>query len=235
MKNINKSMTLAGLIALCALPSLCHAAIHLEAQLDGVASHAAAISFEIRDLRGPLGIIRVKPGWDGIARFNLDLPDDQPYCIKVAGYTSDAILEGDTTCRLRFMPGDVNGDNSVDLTDYSMLAKCYNTEWGDEQYLESADFDGDGTIDIADYALLSEHFGLRGAVPVPFVPFAYPGDIDGDGMVGNSDFKIIEMSWEASPKDENYDEAADLNQDGWIDIADYAILSQAWGSVYPAR
>lgn len=46
--------------------------------------------------------------------------------------------------------------------------------------------------------------------------------------------KVLENSYGSSFKDANFDATADLNQDGWIDIADYAILSHAWGSVYPA-
>ena len=71
-------------------------------------------------------------------------------------------------------------------------------------------------------------------IPAAFVPYPYPGDIDGDGLVGMADFKVLEKSYGSSSKDANFDASADLNQDGWIDIADYAILSHAWGSVYPA-
>lgn len=45
--------------------------------------------------------------------------------------------------------------------------------------------------------------------------------------------KVLENSYGSSSKDANFYASADLNQDGWIDIADYAILSQAWGSIYP--
>lgn len=305
MKKLNQTMTLVGLTALCALPSICTASIHVEAQLDSVASSADAVAFEIRDLRGPLGIVMVKPSIDGTFRFSLNLPSGQPYCIKAAGFTSDAIIESDddVTCRMRLMPGDVNGDNAVDAIDLAMLSDCYGSESGDSAYREAADFNGDGAIDIADYALLSEHFGMRGSVPAYFVklpvpgdingdgavnfsdlrllakawgtswkdrryneaadlnhdgwidiadyaifsthfaprgkapaavPFPYPGDINGDGVVGTADFKILENSYGASSKDGNYDASADLNQDGSIDIADYAILSAAWGAVYPA-
>ncbi len=305
MKNINQTLSLSAIVALLALPALCPAAINVEAELDGVALQAEAVAFQIRDLRGPLGIVMVKPGVDGTFRFSLELPSGQPYCIKAVGFTSDAIMasDEDMTCRMRLMPGDVNGDNAVDAIDLAMLSDCYGSESGDSAYREAADFNGDGAIDIADYALLSEHFGMRGSVPAYFVklpvpgdingdgavnftdlrllakawgtswkdrryneaadlnhdgwidiadyaifsmhfaprgkapaavPFPYSGDINGDGVVGTADFKILETSYGASSKDGNYDSSADLNQDGWIDIADYAILSAAWGAVYPA-
>ncbi len=237
MKNIKKTFTFTAFAALFAMTTQASASTRIEIELDGVASQADSIPVIVRGQDGPLGIVLVKPAHDGLIRFELDLPLDQPYCIKIPGFTSDAMFEAglDGTCRLRLIPGDVDGDNLVGFEDFLILSKCYGTSSKDANYLESADFNGDGFIDIADYALLSSNYGMRGSVPGSFVPWPYPGDIDGDGVVGMGDFKVLEKSWGATIKDSHFDESADLNQDGSIDIADYAILSHAWGSVYPAH
>lgn len=228
MKNINQTLSLSAIVALLALPALSPAAINVQAELDGVAPQAEAVAFEIRDIRGPLGIVMVKPGVDGTFRFTVDLPSGKPYCIKAAGFTSDAMIESDEdmTCRMRLMPGDVNGDNAVDAIDMALLSNCYGSESGDGAYLEAADFNGDGAIDIGDYALLSEHFGMRGSVPASFVKLPVPGDIDGNGAVNLIDLRLLAKAWGTSWKDSRYNEAADLNHDGWIDMADYAIFSK---------
>lgn len=52
--------------------------------------------------------------------------------------------------------GDIDGDNSVDIGDYSILSAVY----GSTSVL--GDLNGDGFVDIADYAILSQNFGLNG-------------------------------------------------------------------------
>lgn len=51
--------------------------------------------------------------------------------------------------------GDVNGDNSVDIADYSLLSG----DWG---LGTVGDLNGDGDTDIGDFAILSSRFGLDG-------------------------------------------------------------------------
>lgn len=48
-------------------------------------------------------------------------------------------------------------------------------------------------------------------------------DLDGDGIVGNSDLAICLGAWGTA------DPLADLNQDGVVDLADISILLGAWG------
>lgn len=57
------------------------------------------------------------------------------------------------------LAGDINGDNMVDMTDFSLLRELYGSR--DER----ADLNQDGAVDILDFALLKSNFGLQGASP----------------------------------------------------------------------
>lgn len=236
MKKINNTIIVSAFATLLAMSAQASASTQVEIELEGVASQADALPILVRGQDGPLGIVHVKPDQDGVLRFEVDIEPGSAYCIKVPGFTSEALLatKDADVCRMRLMAGDIDGDNFVGFADFKLLLMAYGSSLKDDNYLESADFNGDGAIDIADYAIMSSNYGMRGSIPAAFVPYPYPGDIDGDGLVGMADFKVLEKSYGSSSKDANFDASADLNQDGWIDIADYAILSHAWGSVYPA-
>lgn len=58
--------------------------------------------------------------------------------------------------------GDIDGDNIIDLNDYSALSMAYGSCECDPNYLFAADLNRDGCVDIADYAILSLNFGRAG-------------------------------------------------------------------------
>jgi hypothetical protein len=58
--------------------------------------------------------------------------------------------------------GDIDGDNHVDIGDYSELSTAFGSQPGDGNWNANADLDGDGEINIGDYAILSAEFGLDG-------------------------------------------------------------------------
>ena len=62
--------------------------------------------------------------------------------------------------------GDYNGDNLVDISDYSALLLAFGSL---TSALPSADqlldFNQDDTVDIADYSIVVENFGVAGAAP----------------------------------------------------------------------
>ena len=52
--------------------------------------------------------------------------------------------------------GDLDGNNVVDLGDFSMLATAWSTS------NPAADLDGNGWVDLDDYFLLAQHWGAQG-------------------------------------------------------------------------
>lgn len=61
--------------------------------------------------------------------------------------------------------GDVNGDNEVGPTDFSILAGAFGTFLGDSGYVANADLNEDGEVGPADFAILAANFGEFGDAP----------------------------------------------------------------------
>jgi len=59
--------------------------------------------------------------------------------------------------------------------------------------------------------------------------FTIPGDADGDGYVGSSDFSILAGAYGTSVGDPAYDERADFNHDGYLGSADFSVLAGNYG------
>jgi len=55
------------------------------------------------------------------------------------------------------LPGDVNCDCAVDMSDIMLVAARWNTSVGDDDYNQAYDLDGDGDIDIVDIMLVAVH------------------------------------------------------------------------------
>jgi len=58
--------------------------------------------------------------------------------------------------------GDVNGDNTINLTDFSQLSSSYGASTGGAAFLAGADLDGSGTVDLSDFSILSTNYGKTG-------------------------------------------------------------------------
>jgi hypothetical protein len=58
--------------------------------------------------------------------------------------------------------GDVNDDNTVSLTDFSILATTFNRTSGQPGYDTRADLNGDGAVTLADFSLLASNFNEVG-------------------------------------------------------------------------
>ncbi|MGD0496597.1 MAG: PQQ-binding-like beta-propeller repeat protein [Candidatus Bathyarchaeia archaeon] len=56
------------------------------------------------------------------------------------------------------IPGDINGDGTVDIYDAIILAGAFNSSPGSPKWNPNADINGDGTVDIYDAIILSGHF-----------------------------------------------------------------------------
>jgi parallel beta-helix repeat protein len=57
------------------------------------------------------------------------------------------------------IPGDINGDFKVSLSDLSLLAKAYNTAPGSPKWNANADINGDGKIGLPDLSILAKNYG----------------------------------------------------------------------------
>lgn len=81
-----------------------------------------------------------------------------------AGLYFDAMrfnVYGDPTVKLiTEIPGDVDGDGDVDVSDLAALIAAYNACIGDPEYNPAADLDSDGCVDLSDLAELIGHYGL---------------------------------------------------------------------------
>lgn len=62
------------------------------------------------------------------------------------------------------LPGDADGDGTVDLLDFSLLKSNFGEETLDAS--SAGDFTQDGVVDLADFELLKSNFGSQ-AAPVP--------------------------------------------------------------------
>jgi len=60
------------------------------------------------------------------------------------------------------IPGDINLDGQVDLTDLAMLGRAWQTSSGDPAFNQCADFNRDGTVNLVDQAILGQHWQEKG-------------------------------------------------------------------------
>jgi hypothetical protein len=58
--------------------------------------------------------------------------------------------------------GDCNGDNVIDLTDYTVVAVGFNALFGDARFKLSADLDKNGVVDLTDYTIVATNFNALG-------------------------------------------------------------------------
>lgn len=101
----------------------------------------AILTFKVKE--GATGETQISINFDADNVFNKDF-ENVEFTATAATIT---IKEG--------MPGDVNGDGSVDNKDYALLMQHLNG-WDVEIDLGVADVNGDGSVDNKDYALLMQ-------------------------------------------------------------------------------
>jgi hypothetical protein len=70
-----------------------------------------------------------------------------------------------TTSAIITIPGDINGDGTVDIYDAILLSTAFNSFAGGPNWNPNADLNGDGVVDIYDAIILSSHFGKNMTYP----------------------------------------------------------------------
>lgn len=58
--------------------------------------------------------------------------------------------------------GDIDGNNSVGLIDFSRLKMAFGSLPGDSNWNPDADLDGSGSVGLGDFGILKQHFGQVG-------------------------------------------------------------------------
>ena len=88
--------------------------------------------------------------------------------IKVPGYMSTTFTFGEviehegtntTPIEIEGIPGDLNGDNEINVLDVIVFANSFNSKIGDENYNPTADLNKDGKIDVRDLFFIGKYFG----------------------------------------------------------------------------
>jgi hypothetical protein len=104
---------------------------------------------------GGFTVCNVQPGTYGIAIKSWNT---------LSSLKSGVVLSaGSTNVNLGPLPsGDINNDNRVNITDYSLLAAAYRTVTGDAAYNALADFNKDGRVDLRDFSVLASHYSQVG-------------------------------------------------------------------------
>jgi parallel beta-helix repeat protein len=58
------------------------------------------------------------------------------------------------------IPGDLNGDGTVDLTDFGILQRAWGSSPGMSNWDPRADINGDGVVDLSDFGIMQMNWGL---------------------------------------------------------------------------
>jgi hypothetical protein len=66
-----------------------------------------------------------------------------------------------TVLPLAVLPGDINGDWSVDLKDLVLLADAYGSGPGLSNWNPKADIDNNGIVGLGDLAIMAKYYGQR--------------------------------------------------------------------------
>jgi hypothetical protein len=130
------------------------------------------VTFEVRAVGSttPIQSVTMNLAAGGAFSFNAAIPAVGNYDITCKGTNwlrkkrgSVAIAAtGATGQNFALVNGDADGDNTVDIGDYSVISAAFNSGPGDGNWNVNADLNGDDGVDIGDYSILSSHFGVSG-------------------------------------------------------------------------
>jgi hypothetical protein len=82
------------------------------------------------------------------------------------GFADITISSGSTSISGgSFIPGDVTGNNSIGIADFSAFSAAYGTEDGEAGFNPSADLNCDDAISLPDFSIFSSNFGTDGEEP----------------------------------------------------------------------
>ena len=98
----------------------------------------------------------------GLGNSSIGLTVGTPATLLNSGYPHQAVTPvvlNNASYSWYRIPGDVNGDGTVDIYDAILLAAAFNSTPGSRNWNPNADINGDGVVDIYDAIILAAHFG----------------------------------------------------------------------------
>jgi hypothetical protein len=92
------------------------------------------------------------------------------YRLKVKGHMwlSDSIENvvfngnGASGLGARLIPGDLDGDNAIGLSDFSLVRSAFGSTASSANWNPNANLNGDGAVGLADFAIIRANFGRTG-------------------------------------------------------------------------
>ncbi len=94
------------------------------------------------------------------ASFTFALAEATTYYWKVVAINAGGQTAGPVWSFLTYIPGDTNGDGSVDVVDLLTLAAAFGSVTGDANYDPNCDFNHDDSVNVIDLLILAGNFGL---------------------------------------------------------------------------
>ncbi|KNY25180.1 dockerin type I domain-containing protein [Pseudobacteroides cellulosolvens] len=68
------------------------------------------------------------------------------------------VLLGSAETPIEMWAGDINQDNSVNMSDIVAIAACFSTSKGESKYKGSIDINGDGAVNMSDVVIIARNF-----------------------------------------------------------------------------
>jgi hypothetical protein len=128
----------------------------------------ASLTLEFRLVDGPPFIRHVTLAADG--SFSLNGIAAKKYAVAIKGsrwlqkvVTNVDATNGDVTnLDATLLPGDINNDNKVNITDLGLLADSFGKSQGQTGYNANADLNCDNKVNITDLGILADNFNRSG-------------------------------------------------------------------------
>jgi hypothetical protein len=132
---------------------------------------------------------------------------------------------------------DINSDGLINIEDALPIDDAFNSVKGEPNYNPNADLNDDNVVNMSDRMLLCKYF-YEHNMPVPTMPnlevTPVPTaaaeikslDINQDGSIDLKDMETLDKSFNALPGDQNFNPAADLNSDNFVNMSDRILLME---------